>query len=67
MARLNYERGLPMLAMLSGLPGVALAIFLVWNGDFDAKQRWTITLLVGGAWLGLVVWLRERLDAPHHS
>jgi PAS domain S-box-containing protein len=52
------------LALLVGLPGVAIAVLLLWMGDFPPRVQWTVTgaLLVG--WIGLSVALREQVERP---
>ena len=64
MARLNHERRVVLLAFLSGLPAVVVAVVLVWIGGYGAKVGWTVTLLVGGCWLVVALVLRERVVRP---
>ena len=64
MPRLNHERRVVLLAVLSGLPAVAAALILLWIGGYGAKVVWTVTLLVGGFWLVTVLALRERIVRP---
>ena len=64
MARLNHERRVTVLAFLSGLPAVAVALVLVWIGGYGSKVGWTVTLLVAGSWLVAVLALRERVVRP---
>ena len=48
--RPGFERRVLVLALLSGLPGVALALVLLWTGHHSAKVVWTFTLLVLVGW-----------------
>lgn len=62
--RLSYERRIPVLALLSAVPAIVVALILLWTGDFSARLRWTLSLLVVGGWLGFWLALRERLIRP---
>jgi nitrogen fixation/metabolism regulation signal transduction histidine kinase len=61
---LNHERRVVLLAFLSGLPAVAVALLLVWIGHYSPKVAWTVTLLVGGFWIVAAFALRERVVRP---
>jgi PAS domain S-box-containing protein len=63
-ARLSHDRRLLLLALLAGVPGVALALGLLWLGDFSAKVQWTVTILLLGSWLAGIVTLREHVVRP---
>jgi two-component system nitrogen regulation sensor histidine kinase NtrY len=43
---------------------VAVALLLVWTGDYSSKVAWTVTLLVAVCWLGVAFALRERVVRP---
>ncbi|HEX2095296.1 MAG TPA: ATP-binding protein [Longimicrobiaceae bacterium] len=60
----SHDRQVLRLAFLTGLPGVLLALLLLWTGAHSDKLRWTLTLLLGIAWLGFMVALRERIIRP---
>src|SRR5690606_4386061 len=62
--RLTYERRITLLAVLAGAPGVALALVLLWTGDYSLRLQWTLTVLLVGAWGLLVATLRERTIRP---
>jgi two-component system nitrogen regulation sensor histidine kinase NtrY len=64
VTRLNHERRVVLLAFLSGLPAVALALVLVWIGGYGPKIGWTVTLLVVGFWVIATFALRERVVRP---
>ncbi|HEX7049874.1 MAG TPA: ATP-binding protein [Longimicrobiales bacterium] len=62
--RLNYERRIALLGFLTGLPGAAVALVLLWTGDYTPKVQWTFTLLLVFAWWAFVFSLRERVIRP---
>ncbi len=53
-----------MLAVLAGTPGGVVALTLLWTGDYSDRLRWTLSILVFGAWLGVTLALRERVVRP---
>src|SRR5215467_172274 len=59
-----HERRILQLALLSGLPGIVVALILFWRGGYSAKVEWTLGLVVVGVWLGFAVVLRERVVRP---
>jgi two-component system, NtrC family, nitrogen regulation sensor histidine kinase NtrY len=61
---LSHESRVFLLALLAGLPGVAVALVLLWGGGYSAKVEWTLTLLVVGCWLGFAFAARERVVRP---
>ncbi len=61
---MKYERQVSRLAFLTGLPGVVLSLYLMWNGGAPARLIWTVGLLLGGAWLVTTLMLRERVIRP---
>jgi nitrogen fixation/metabolism regulation signal transduction histidine kinase len=65
--RLTYQRAIPFLAVLSGLPAVVVALVLVWSGDHASRTQWTISVFVLGAWIGILVAMRDRLVRPLHA
>jgi len=52
------------LAFLTGLPGSAVALLLLWTGPYEGVVRWTLTTLVVAGWLGFALALRERVVRP---
>jgi len=61
---LNHERRVVLVALLAGLPAVAVALLLVWLGGYGPRVGWTVTLLVAGCWLIGLAALRERVVRP---
>jgi len=61
---LSYDRRLLILALMTGLPGVAVSLCLLWAGDFTPKVQWTFTTLIAAFWLGFAFSLRQRVVTP---
>lgn len=59
-----HETRVLRLSLLTGLPGTALAMALLWTGDFAGRTQWTLTLVVAGAWLAFAWQLRETVVRP---
>jgi two-component system, NtrC family, nitrogen regulation sensor histidine kinase NtrY len=62
--RLKHERRVLWLALLTGLPGLLLALALLWLGDFAPRTQWMLTIIVVVAWLALAAALREQVIRP---
>ncbi len=60
----RYERRIFALALGTGLPAAALALFLLWRGDFAARTQWTLTIVLVVVWLAFVAALWERVVRP---
>ncbi len=52
------------MSLLAGLPGIAIAMILLWRGDFSSKVQWTLTLFIVGLWWGVSIALRDRVVYP---
>ena len=65
--RLTYQRAIPLLAVLSGVPAVIAALILVWTGDHASRTQWTVTVFVLGSWTAILVAMRDRLVRPLHA
>jgi two-component system, NtrC family, nitrogen regulation sensor histidine kinase NtrY len=61
MTRLTYERRIQLLALAAGLPGSAIALILLWTGDYSSRTAWTLAILILSLWLGFAVSLRHRV------
>ncbi len=59
-----HERKVVFLALLTGLPGVALSLGLLWLGDYSSRLQWTATLVLLVLWLWIASALRERVVRP---
>jgi nitrogen fixation/metabolism regulation signal transduction histidine kinase len=62
--RLTHERRVFVMALVAGLPGVLVALILLWTGSFTPRVQWTLTLLIVGFWLALVSGIRQRVVFP---
>jgi nitrogen fixation/metabolism regulation signal transduction histidine kinase len=65
--RVTYQRSIPLLALLSGLPAVVIALILVWTGDHASRTQWTVTVLIIGSWTALLATMRDRMVRPLHA
>lgn len=62
--RLSHDRRILALALLAGLPGIVVALALLWLGAFTAKVQWTASIVLVGSWLGLTFSVREHVVRP---
>jgi len=60
----SHERQVVRLALLSPLPGLVVALWLLWSGDYQAAIRWTLTAVLLVSWLVLATVLREKVIRP---
>jgi two-component system, NtrC family, nitrogen regulation sensor histidine kinase NtrY len=58
---LNYEQRIQLLALAAGLPGSAIALILLWTGDYSSRTVWTLAFLIVGFWLGFAFSLKHRV------
>ncbi len=65
--RLTYQRAIPLLAVLSGVPAILATLILVWTGDHASRTQWTVTVFVLGTWTAILVAMRDRLVRPLHA
>src|SRR5262245_12838093 len=59
--RLSHDRRLFVLALIAGLPAVAVSLILLWTGSFTPRVQWTLTALILAFWLGFVSEIRQRI------
>jgi PAS domain S-box-containing protein len=60
----SHPRRVIILAALSAMPAGALGLWLLWDGDFSLKFKWTVTLFMLGALAVGLVALYERVVRP---
>lgn len=60
----RFERRILGLSLLAGAPGVIAALLLLWTGGHSTRAQWTLTILIVGGWLAVVLTLRERVTRP---
>jgi two-component system nitrogen regulation sensor histidine kinase NtrY len=61
---LTHDRRVLMLALMAGLPAVALSVFLLWDGGFAPRTVWTVGGLVALVWLVVSLSVRDTVSRP---
>jgi nitrogen fixation/metabolism regulation signal transduction histidine kinase len=61
---LTHDRRVLLMSLGAGLPGSAIALILLWRGDFEPKVQWTLTLFIVALWWGVSAALRDRVVYP---
>ena len=64
MRRLRHDRRILLYAALAALPAVAVALLLLWLGNFAPRTRWTLTAVILLSWIAFASSLWERLVRP---
>lgn len=64
MPPLSHPRKVLLLALATTLPATALALFLLWRGEFSARVQWTATIALLLALLIGLSMLHERVVRP---
>jgi PAS domain S-box-containing protein len=64
MKRLSFDRRLQLIAALGALPATAVALALLWTGNFELRTRFTLTAVVALFWLACSAALRQKLILP---
>jgi nitrogen fixation/metabolism regulation signal transduction histidine kinase len=62
--RTAHEQRVFYYALLSGLPAVVITLWIFWRGDYQPKEQWTVSLVVGLAWFGFALAAREQVVRP---
>ncbi|OYW11725.1 MAG: PAS domain-containing sensor histidine kinase, partial [Acidobacteriia bacterium 12-62-4] len=62
--KLSHEGTVQVLALAAGLPAVVFAVWVIGTSDYSPKVVWTLGLVIGGAWLGFGLAVRERIASP---
>jgi two-component system nitrogen regulation sensor histidine kinase NtrY len=60
----SFETRILLLALAVGLPGTLLALGLLWAGPYSAATRWTLAVLLIGAWWALASTVQGRVVRP---
>ena len=63
-SKLTHDRRILILAIMAGLPGAVVSLILLWQGDYQPRTQWTLTVLVLGCWWGFAFALVERVVRP---
>jgi hypothetical protein len=61
---LPVEARIPLIVLLGGLPAVVISLVWLWTGEHGIEVRWTLTVVVAGAWLAAAAMARERVIRP---
>ena len=64
MSRLRFDQHALALALAAAMPPIALALLLLWIGDYSAKVRWTAAALLVTASASALTALRTHIVAP---
>jgi two-component system nitrogen regulation sensor histidine kinase NtrY len=60
----KYEAQVTRLALATGLPGVAVSLYLLWANDASPRLFWTVAVLLGGVWAVATMMLRDKVVRP---
>jgi two-component system nitrogen regulation sensor histidine kinase NtrY len=60
----SHERQVTILALVTGLPSLVVALALLWTGDFAARTQWTLTIVLAVFSLACALAMRERVIRP---
>src|SRR5690349_1480093 len=52
------------MALLTGLPGVAVSLYLLWSNNASPRLFWTVAVLLGGVWAVATIMLRDKVVRP---
>ena len=62
--KVRHEQRVLAMALIAGLPGVVVAMVLLWTGDFQPKVQWTLGLFIVSIWVGFGFAVRDRFVRP---
>ena len=65
--RLSHEQTVLLYSLLAGFPAVVTSMCYLWLGDRTPKEQWTLTLLIGGCWLGFALAAQALVVRPLHT
>jgi nitrogen fixation/metabolism regulation signal transduction histidine kinase len=60
----SHDKHVLLLALAAGLPAILFSLYILWAGDYEAKEQWTLSVLLVGCWLAFAFALRERVVYP---
>jgi PAS domain S-box-containing protein len=60
----THEQRVTRLALAGGAPALAVALWLLWSGDFASRTQWTLSVVIVIAWLAFAFAVRERVIRP---
>ncbi|HTY06673.1 MAG TPA: ATP-binding protein [Gemmatimonadales bacterium] len=60
----THEKQITRLALAGGVPALAVALWLLWAGDYTSRVQWTLSVVMVIAWLSFAFAVRERVIRP---
>ena len=60
----SHDKHILLLALAAGVPAVLFSLYILWTGDYEAKEQWTLSVVLVGCWLAFAFALRERVVYP---
>lgn len=63
----RHDRRVLLIAALAGLPGVVVALLLLWRSGLDPAMRWPLSLALIAAWLGLSIAAKNHALRPFET
>lgn len=64
MKPIPYERRILFLALAAGVGGTLIALILLWTGNYSSRLEWTLTVVIGVAWLSFAFTAQSRVVFP---
>ena len=61
---MRHEHRILALGLLAGLVGSLMSLFLLWQGDYTARTRLVLTVVLMLAWVGMPFALRSHIVFP---
>ena len=61
---MTHDSRLLLMALAAGLPGVVVALILLWMGGYDTGIGWALTTIIVGVWAGVAFAVRDRIVRP---
>ena len=62
--RLSHQNRLTWLTLGAAVPAMIVGLAILWFGDYSAKVQWTLSIVIGGCFLGFVASAREHVVHP---
>jgi PAS domain S-box-containing protein len=62
--RLSFDRRILLLALASALPAAAVALVLLWHGQYAPRIQWSLTAAILAVWLGCAMSVRRHVVLP---
>lgn len=62
--RLRFDHTVLLLTLLSGLPAIVIAFYLLWHSDTGDAAKWTLSTLMIVVWIGVAIEVHSRIVRP---